>query len=170
MKKSLTTSEWTLVGIFLIVMASLVLIAKVNKIRAGEEILAAEPRATQVLVTIDGAVKNPGEYWVPKGTLVEAALQKARPRPDADVAALPLKEILTGARQFTVPELREIRVWVEGAVAAAVELVLPVGSRISDLKAKVAPTDETDRAFFRRKRLLKHGEKIEVPKKRLERN
>lgn len=65
------------------------------------------------------------------------------------------------------PPSTEVRVTVRGA-AESIELVLPKGSRISDLKEKISLSAEADKTFFRRKRKLKDGEVIEVPKKTVE--
>jgi hypothetical protein len=63
-----------------------------------------------------------------------------------------------------------VSVWVCGAVKEAGEITLPAGSRISDLKGKVTLSEEADKSFFRRRRKLKNGEAIEVPKKTVENN
>lgn len=64
------------------------------------------------------------------------------------------------------PEPTEITVWVKGAVKESVELILPVDSRICDLKAKINLSDDADKRFFRRRKRLKNREEIWVPKKR----
>lgn len=65
-------------------------------------------------------------------------------------------------------EEEEIKVIVVGEVEQPVEVVLPKGSRICDLKNQIIFTKETNKAFFRRKKLLQNGEKITVPKKAVE--
>jgi hypothetical protein len=49
-------------------------------------------------------------------------------------------------------------------------LTLPAKSRVSDLKSKVVLSPDADKSYFRRRRWLKNGEKIEVPKKTVEEN
>jgi hypothetical protein len=83
------------------------------------------------------------------------------------VALLPLDQVIEEPLHLVVEEFSEIVVRIKGA-ATPVELRVPTGSRISDLKSKVSLTAEADKAFFRRKRLLKNGEIIEVPKKTVE--
>lgn len=170
MKNSLSPSEWILATSFLIFIAALVLIAKVNTYKASTAIASATLLPEEILVTIDGAVKKPGQYTIQAGITIEQALRKAKPAPEADLKALPLKEIIENPLHITVGELKEIRVTVAGAIAGPVELVLPPKSRISDLKSKVIFTDETEKTFFRRRKLLKNGEHIEVPKKTVEQN
>ena len=162
--------EWTLLSVFFLIIASFVFISKVNASRAVDAIGQIDEEPRQILVMIDGAVKKPGQYWVSEGTLVESVLRKSRPSPYADLKLQPLKEIVTNPLHLTVAELKEVKVSVSGAVLESLELVMPVGSRISDLKSKITFTSETDKSFFRRRKLLKDGDKIEVPKKTVEQN
>jgi hypothetical protein len=64
-----------------------------------------------------------------------------------------------------VEELKELKIIVRGAVVDPGVIVMPLGARICDLKSKVVLGDEADKTFFKRRRLLKNGEIIEVPKK-----
>lgn len=166
MKKSLQSSEWVLVVSLLIIMTSLVVIAKVNAYRAASTLSAKELQIEEILVTVSGAVAKPGEYRVPAGTLVEAVLRKARPKPYANLKDLPTT--VEAPLNLFVDELREITVFVQGAVQEPMQLTLPAKSRVSDLKSKVVLSAEADKRFFRRRRMLKEGEKIEVPKKTVE--
>ncbi len=168
MKSSLPSSEWVLVGSLLLVMISLVLIAKVNAHRACSILEQTGP--TEVLVGVDGAVVKPGEYEVPVGTTIGSVLRKARPKANANLKIIPLNQPIEVATRLMVQELTEITVSVRGAVVEEKEIVLPVGSRICDLKSKVLCTAEADRRFFRRKKLLKDGQVLEVPKKTVEDN
>lgn len=170
MKTLLQSSEWALVGSLLLIMASLATISKVNVYRAASTIESKECQVEDILIAVSGAVKKPGEYRVAAGTPLAAVLRKARPLPNADLAGLPLKEPLQSPRAIFIPELSEITVFVSGAVQAPVELTLPVTSRISDLKSKVALSADADKSYFRRKRRLKNREKIVVPKKTVEEN
>ncbi|OGN64853.1 MAG: hypothetical protein A3E80_01870 [Chlamydiae bacterium RIFCSPHIGHO2_12_FULL_49_9] len=61
-----------------------------------------------------------------------------------------------------------VTVIVRGAVEEPLEVALPKGARISDLKSKVALKKDADKAFFKRRRLLKNGEIVLVPKKSVE--
>ncbi|MBU6383107.1 MAG: SLBB domain-containing protein [Verrucomicrobia bacterium] len=168
MKESLTSSEWTLLAALAFIMASLVFLAKVNAHRAADLGCDSQANQIQILVTIDGAVKKAGSFWVEEGVSVKEALRKAKPSPWADLKSVPLEQLIVQETHVHVPVLKEVRVHVSGAIAEMVDLVLPAGSRISDLKSKIGFTPETDRSFFRRRKLLRDGEKIEVPKKPLE--
>lgn len=170
MKNTLKSSEWFLATALLVFVASLVLIAKINASRASSSIALASFQQEEILVTIDGAVKKPGTYSIKAGTTLEQALKKARPGMEANLRVLPLKMIVDEPMHVQVESLKEIKVKVKGAIAEPVEIVLPSNSRISDLKSKVVFTPETDKAFFRRRKTLKDGDEIEVPKKTVELN
>lgn len=166
MKKNLSSAEWSLLAFFFIVFASLVLIAKVNVYRA--EAAIAQFSQDEFLVNVSGEVKKPGQYWVSSGETVGSVIAKAKPKRFADLDLSILKETVVGPRVIVVPQLKEIRVTIEGEVEEPITLFMPVGSRISDLKSKIKFTNEADSRFFRRKKLLHNGEKIRVPKKGVE--
>lgn len=170
MKKSLQSSEWLLIGSLLAIMASLVIIAKVNAYRAASTISIADLKQEQILVTIAGAVAKPGEYSVLSGTPISEVLRKARPKPWANLQILPIKQVIEAPLHLNVEELTEITVSVRGAVDEPMKIVLPAKSRICDLKSKVSLTAEADKSFFRRRKVLKEGDVIEVPKKTVEKN
>jgi len=167
-QKSLPFSEWSLVGSLLIIMASLVLIAKINTHRASTHLLSTEIGPEKVLVTIDGAVTKPGQYLLAVGTSVEKALRKAKPTKLANTKILPLRTLIEEPMHLHVEELKEITVFVRGEVLEPLEITLPLHARISDLKGKVQLTKKSDKSFFRRRKLLKNGEILVVPKKTVE--
>lgn len=162
------SSEWILLAIFLIFGGSLAVIAKVNVARVKESIAEIPLEPVEFLVTIEGAVKKPGSYSIREGTPLSAVLRKAGVRPDANLRALDPNAVVQGPLRFRVEPLQEIRVWVEGAVLEPLELMLPVGSRICNLRSKISCTEEADLRFFRRRKMLKDGDKIWVPKKTVE--
>jgi DNA uptake protein ComE-like DNA-binding protein len=170
MKHSLSRSEWSFLAIFFLIMATLVLIAKVNITRAADTLRRIGAEKAEIFVTIEGAVKRPGTYTVKEGASVKSILQKAGPKHTADLRNIPIKELVINSTHWVIPELKEIHVFIDGAVLSPSEEIMPVGSRICDLKSKVICTADADKSFFKRKRRLKNGEKIEVPKKALELN
>ena len=168
MKKSLQSSEWFLVSSLLLIMASLILISKMSASRAASHISLNEPRQKEILVTIEGAVKKPGTYSFAVGSSIEEILKKAKPQPSADLKDLLLLGTIEKECLITVGELSEITVSVLGAVVEPLKLTLPVGSRICDLRSKIILTQDAEKSFFRRKKKLKNGEIIRVPKKTVE--
>jgi hypothetical protein len=149
----------------MIFMSSLVLVAKFNAMRVATMLELVEE---EVVVRVEGAVKRPGEYRVAMGTPLEQVLKKAKPFLEADLRGLSLKENIVDSKTIAIERLKTVIVWVTGAVVEEGEIELPVGSRISDLKGKIELKEEADKSFLKRKRKLKNGEKIEVPKKTVE--
>lgn len=154
----------------MLIMASLAVISKVNVYRAASTIDSKDCQIENILIAVSGAVKKPGEYRVAAGTPLAAVLRKARPLSQANLMGLDLGSPMESSRDVFIPELSEITVFVSGAVLAPVALTLPVASRVSDLKSKVALSADADKSYFRRRRRLKNGEKIVVPKKTVEEN
>lgn len=167
MKKSLDTSDWSLVISLFLIICSIVIVAKIKAIRATALVLDAELKPKSVVVRVEGAVKKPGEFHVAPGTLVQDVIKKAKPRRFADIQKLPLLAPIDGSMTICLEKMREISVRVCGE-AEEVQLRLPWGSRLSDLRSKLSLTKEADISFFKGRRLLKEGEVIEVPKKPIE--
>ena len=149
-------------------MSSLVVIAKVNVYRASAVLSLVDERMENILVHVEGAVAKPGSYLVPAGTTVEMVLRKCRPKPWADIQILPLRQMIEAPMSLHVDELTEITVTVIGAVLAPLKVVLPAKSRLCDLKRMVVLSEEADKSYFRRRKWLKNGDVIDVPKKTVE--
>lgn len=157
--------EWFCTSAILLLMASFVIIAKVNANRAASTIEASDLRRSEVLVTIEGAVSKPGEFAVAHGTTVGEALRKARLKPFADLQKIDLKEEILEPKKFVIEELKEIVVSISGCGAQEEKLTLPIRTRVCDLKSKLTLNEGADRSFLRSRRMLKNGEIIEVKKK-----
>ncbi|PIS02605.1 MAG: hypothetical protein COT85_04800 [Chlamydiae bacterium CG10_big_fil_rev_8_21_14_0_10_42_34] len=168
MKKSLPSSEWILVLSLMVVMGALVFISKVNVYRYASSLIQVEESQEMILVRISGAVTKPGEYLVPAGMRVVDVLKKSRPKPWADLAGVSPKELVESPLDIKVKELAEITVTVCGAVTKPQEITLSARSRLSDLKSKISFEKDADKSVFRRRRVLRNGEKIDVPKKTVE--
>ena len=168
MKNSFKSTEWLLVVSLIFIMTALVVIAKVNACRASSSLDVKDLQQETILVTIEGAVAKPGVYPVIAGTPVGEVLRKARPKPLANLQILPLAQLVEEPLFLQVEECKEVTVSVSGAVERPMEITVAAGSRICDLKTKVNLTAEANKSFFRRRRLLKNGDKIEVPKKVVE--
>jgi hypothetical protein len=161
-KNSLKYSEWMVVGSFLLILCSLFLIAKLSSVSVDKALSDPMPAALYE-VEVEGAVSKPGKYKIEAGTPIVKALKKARVKPFADLA--PLTGVVDRSMTIKVEELQEITIKLKGAVVDAAELVLPAKTRICDLKGVVQFTDDVDKTFFRKRRLLKNGEIIVVPEK-----
>lgn len=167
MKKSLQSSEWFLVASLLLIMVSLVTISKISATKATSQ-LPIEEDQKKVLVTVEGAVKKPGSYFIEVGSSIQDVLKIAKPLPNADLKKWLLLGEIQSDCQIEISELSEIVVSIKGAVVKPIELTLPVGSRICDLKSKILLSEDAEKAFFRRRKRLKNGDIICVPKKTVE--
>lgn len=162
MDRSLRSSEWVLVGSFLLLFSSIVIISQINR---QKEIGLPLPPHQKISVAISGAVSKPGTFSVLPGMTLEAILRKSRPNRFANLRSLDLARRIEEPLELHLELLTEIAVRIEGAVEAPLALQLPVGTRICDLKSKVAYTPDADAKFFKSRRMLWDGEILEIPKK-----
>ena len=164
MSKNLQSSEWIFVSAILILLATLIAISRLHEHRRALQIkLFTSKEEAPIHVSVEGAVLKPGCYEVTSGTLLKEVLRKSRPKRFANLREIDPEEVLKGDRFIQIEELTSIRVRVEGEVFSPIDLELPVGSRVSDLKVKIECTSHADRGFLKNRRLLKDGEIIEVP-------
>lgn len=166
MQKSLRSSEWILVTSLLVLLASLVAIARFHEHRKAAQLtILAQTIEKPVTLSIEGAILKPGRYTVLPGTRLGDALKKSRPKRFADLRALDLEQPVNTDLTLQISELASVRIQVTGAVEHPVELELPAGARLCDLKSKIQWTSLADTGFLKSRRLLKDGETIEIPGK-----
>ena len=167
MKKNLEFTEWVLSFCIVIALSSFLIIARLQEQKKNvqlEELLKGKKEIFQIAVS--GEVLRPGVFSCQAGTRLGDIVKKCRPKRFADLDGVGLDRPVESSLIIDIPKLQALSVRVVGAVAEEVELEMPPGSRISDLKSKVACKKEADLKFFRRKRLLKQRETIEVPEKK----
>jgi hypothetical protein len=166
MHKSLQQSEWILVGSLLLIMASLLLVARVSAHRSSS-LLASHriPEKTEHVVTISGAVSKPGAYKAQSGTLLKKVLRKSRPSRFADLKRFDDGQRVESDLAIEVGLIQEIQVSVVKEGEDPMELTLPAGTRASDLKSKVPFSEVYDLSVFKSRRMLKDGEILTLRKK-----
>lgn len=165
MKKNLTSSEWFLAASLLAIMASLVAIAKINSSKAIAHVQIAEAEKTELIpVSVYGAVAKPGAFLIEKGTPLAEAVHKAKPTRFADLKNVPLDQIIDNSLTVHIEELAEIEIHISGAIAIPGFLRLPTGTRVCDLKSKIEFAEGADRSVLKSRRILKEGERIEIPR------
>ncbi len=166
MRQSIEWSEWTLIISFALILGSFFLVSQINARRSTPSISLPTPQPLAPLaITLTGAVCRPGTYAAEPGTPLSEILRKAHPKLHANLAPYSSAELLFADQVFHIEELSEIVVTVAGAVLEEVQITLPAGSRISDLKGKISLSAEADPRFLKRKKQLRHREKVVVPKK-----
>jgi Na+-translocating ferredoxin:NAD+ oxidoreductase RnfC subunit len=156
----LRSSEWLLTGSLILLLLSLLAIAKIKAFRAGE---AREDKLVTIEVFINGHVKKPGVYAAKRGMPIGEVVKKAQPKKFADLRAVTFKEAVSSPLALTIKPLEELVIHVEGAVENPGPLLVSCGTRISDLKKILTLNREADLAFFKKKRLLQDGEIIKIP-------
>lgn len=164
MNKNLTSSEWFLAASLLAIMASLAAIAKINSGKAFSQIEAYEANQPKtVMVSVRGAVAKPGPYPMELGSSLIETARKAKPNRFANLQNLALEKTAEGTLVLDIQKLKEIEVLISGSVQNPGPVRLPAGSRLCDLKSKIQCSEQADRAFLKRRRLLKDGEIVEIP-------
>ena len=162
---SLRTYEWLLFfALSFLLIASLV-VSKKTSYRALQKLHKQQvlfPKGN-IQVEITGCVKKPGIYEVPPGTTLRTLLRKAKPKALADLEALRVAQVLENSCAICIPALEKISIEVCGAIRESKTLSLAAGSRLSDLKDKIALAQDADISIFKRRRLLKNHEKIFIP-------
>lgn len=164
--RSLRSSEWVLVGSLLLIFASLLFIAKITAIRSSSFLETRTlPSHPLCPIRIEGAVKKPGTYSVLPGTPLKKVLAKSQPHRFADLRSLDMTARVEGPLEIHLNELTAISIQIEGAVPVPFTISLPVGTKVSDLRTKIALNAEADLSIFKSRRLLKDGEILKVPEK-----
>jgi hypothetical protein len=162
-RPSLNPSEWFVVSFFLILLCSLILIAKISSLKA-KNILSAMPQMETVQIKVSGEVLRPGVHELRAGSLCGEVLERVKPKRFADLSGIDLKAPAPLA--FFVPRLERIHVFVEGEGVEPCELFVPPGTRISDLKSKIVLRQNGDVLAFRSRKMLSDGEVILVKKRK----
>jgi hypothetical protein len=147
--------------LFLALLVTSVSIAKINARRGSGQI--EKFVAESVVVAISGAVQKPGRVRLRKGEPLSAALRKARLKPYANLRDVDQTSKVNESLCLHIDLLDAIRVECSGALREDVTVVVPVRTRLCQLKSKLPLSTDADASMFKSKRLLKDGEKIVVP-------
>jgi hypothetical protein len=133
--------------------------AVISKLEAPHYIVSQE-----IDVFVEGEVEHSGRHRLKRGSLVKDLLALAVPLSDADLSRIQYDKPLRKGQVVKVPSAF-ITIYVEGAVIASGAHKFPKGARLQDLIGTIQFPEEADISKLRRKRLLKHLEKIKVPSK-----
>ncbi|HSX12974.1 MAG TPA: hypothetical protein VLE96_00925 [Chlamydiales bacterium] len=157
MDTKLKESEWIFVISILLVMLSIVIVAKINAKRTASA-LAAHPLPTHELckVEIEGEVSKPGTYLVMPGTTVKKIIKKSLPTPFADLKKINPEQRIEQSMKITIDSLSEIMITIGGK-----QIFVPAGTKVCQLKKYI---DTGDHKIFKSRRLLKDQEVILLEK------
>ncbi|MBX9743966.1 MAG: hypothetical protein K2X08_02005 [Chlamydiales bacterium] len=161
--KSISYSEWLVVSFFLILISSLVIIAKLSSWKVNSYISELSPAET-IVVRVSGEVVREGSYEMPAGSLYRDLLQKISLKRFADISQIDLGAQIPAS--LIIPRLEQVRVRIEVEGIGSQEFLLPLGTRVSELKSKVALDLMSDLTPFRSRRMLLDGEVLLIKKKK----
>lgn len=163
----LLNSEWVLVGGVFLVMLTLVAIAKIQGFQNRSYLEAPSPFHAPCLVSIQGAVKKPGIYEVGPGTVLKKILKKSSPLPYADLSEIDWDQRVESSMEISIAELSEISVFITGLNSEPIHYVVPVGTRVCDLKNYMNAEEIgiCKKNLWKNQRILKSRESIDVRKK-----
>lgn len=168
MKKSLESSEWILSVSLVLILASLFIISRCHEHRKKSQLIAvADAIEHPVDIRISGEVLRPGLYPALPGTRIGDLIKKSRPKRFADLRGIDLDRPIDKSMDISIPLLSEIAIRIEGAVIEPLDLKMLPGSRICDLKSKIQCERDADLRYLKRRRLLKDGEIVIIPRKEL---
>jgi len=162
LRPSLFPSEWLLVTSLLLILCTLFVFSKIQASRTKE---CSTSVSIPVEVMISGHVCKPGSYLVDLGTPVSEVIVKAKPKLFADLTGFSSDKRILGACSYYIEPQTELTIWVEGACTEEEMKVTP-GTRVCDLKQRIALNPYADLAFFKKRRRLSDKEIIKIPLKR----
>lgn len=163
-QRTLKLSEWLFLLTVLFSLTSFLIIAKSTSFRSA--LAVANQKEALVSVEIRGAVYKPGVFEIEQGASLGEVLKKARPKPLADCAALDMGQTINQPLVVEVCEAKEVTVEIKGWVKEGLTLTIPAGTRVCDLKNFLELLDDTDRTFFKSRKLLRNGDVISIPKRK----
>jgi hypothetical protein len=153
LRMNLKQTEWIFVTTILLLMASLVIIGRING-KKTSSILENYPLASheKCKVKIEGAVAKPGIYHVLPGTPLKTIIKKSSPTPYADLKKICMDQRIEHALNIQIDPLTEISVTINGK-----QITVPAGTKVCQLKKYI---DVSDHKIFKSRRFLKDQEVI----------
>jgi hypothetical protein len=160
-KSGLFDSEWLIVITLLLLMFSMAVIAQVNAFRSSS-LLGDDPFPSHALcaIGVNGEVARPGVYMVPTGTSIKKVIRKSRPTPFSDLKSVDLDRGVEKSENFNIPRLTEISVVLEGLLSGPKQIIIPAGTRMSQLKEYVDLHQEGVDTPIKNRRILRDGDVI----------
>jgi len=165
-ESSVYASEWILVGSLALLFISLFVIATIRDGHKNFQIKnCLEDKVEPIEIDIRGAVLKPGRYSFLPGVRLKEVLKKSIPKKHADLRLFDLNKQIGESLEIVVTELSSISIRVEGAVMCPVDLMLPPGTRLCGIKSKIQLEEDADTNFLKKRRILKDGELILIPRR-----
>lgn len=164
-KRRLLDSEWMIIISLMLVMASFAIIAKVNAFRTSS-ILKENfiPHHALCEIVIDGEVAKPGTFMVPPGTPLKKVLKKSSPTPFADLKQIDENRGVEESAHYKIERLTEISVRIEGLPSGTIDLVVPAGTRMCNLRSYICLDVDRKYLISTSRRMLRDREIISIEK------
>lgn len=145
-------TEWLLTFSLVVLLLSLVLIAKIqSSLMNPPEIVVR-----MVEVEVDGAVAKPGLYSIEEGTPFQELFHRVKPHFFADLRGYDLGQPIEADLMLHIEELKELKIEIDGIGSYSV----PIGTRVCDLRKIIPALAGIDKKKFKSQRRLKEGERI----------
>ncbi|MBA3721711.1 MAG: SLBB domain-containing protein [Parachlamydiaceae bacterium] len=162
MPQKLPFHEWLIVSLIILTMLSLTVITYVSDHNQLPPVKQAHSIVQDLKISIEGAVLNPGNYTLKKGSSIGDLLQLAEPTSDADLRKVKKISKLKNGQKLVINTIPLLTIHVEGAVKQEGSIVIPDGTMLKDLASYVSFLPEADIKKLLKKRRLKDGETIRV--------
>lgn len=159
-RPSLHYHEWVSVLTLIFVLSFLTIISHSCELEKKEIDVKHYLKEPFVEVYVSGAVVNPGVVRVPHGTTLGAVLAEAKPTQNADLRRINKNSKIIRGKHLKVPERAMVTIFVDGK-----EIRIPSGTMLKDLSSFIALPEDTDTSKLNKKRRLKDGESLTIPRK-----
>jgi hypothetical protein len=117
---------------------------------------------TEIEVSIEGEVENPGKFSVRRGSTVEDLVVLGLPKATADLKRIKMKKLLKKGECVKVPAFKMINFFLKFKDGTIEEITVKKGTRFLDLPNIYFFNEGVDIARFNKKRFLKDGETVTV--------
>jgi hypothetical protein len=169
MNPRLPVHEWLAIVVLLSVIATLISIALLNRPHIDMSINNANAVFCQssgdaIQVSIDGAVAHPDTYVMKKGATLRELFAIAEPLPEARLNRFHLDRTLADGESLFIGKQKMVTVYIQGAVKTPQTLIVRQGTPMCDLEALVTLEEDAKVSFLHKKRKLKDGETITIPR------
>ncbi|MBS0622521.1 MAG: SLBB domain-containing protein [Verrucomicrobia bacterium] len=122
--------------------------------------------SSTLTVSIEGAVAFPGLYTLAKGSILADLLQMVEPSKKADLADFDAKHPLREGEHIVVPEKRNIRVFVQGAVPHPRPYEIEEGMTMGQFLRTIELSSEAVTYSLPKRQVLQEGQVIQVPSRK----
>lgn len=155
--------EWVIVVIFILLLLGISLLSLSRSSFELHPPIVHSP-SEQLTVRVAGAVARPGIYTVAKEGAIALLLAQSDPLPTALLSQKIKIQHKNKEALLHIPSQEGLFITVKGAIKEEGEYCIPHKTRICDLSKHLLLSEDADPQFLKRKRFLKEGEIITIPR------